>query len=187
MKRNSQGFIQIIIILVVLALIGGVYYFGTKNKSNVVSEVATTQNWKTFTAKKFNFKYPSDWSILASSDHSVFLSNHNPITDSSISMNVDIEVEGQKGTIDNYFELFNKGGELLMMDAIEKSKVITSLDGNRAIEFDPTLVGKGGIQRNIISIYQGNVYRLYIGSDEKSKEEAINNFDQILSTFKFTN
>lgn len=39
--KNQKGFIQIIIILVVLVLIGGAYYFGTKNKQNVVSEVPT--------------------------------------------------------------------------------------------------------------------------------------------------
>ncbi len=72
-NKNSQGFIQIIIILVVLAAIGGAYSFVTKNKQNVVSELPTaspvvsieptfvsTANWKVYVNTKygFSFKYP---------------------------------------------------------------------------------------------------------------------------------
>ncbi|HTK03566.1 MAG TPA: hypothetical protein VL401_02235 [Alphaproteobacteria bacterium] len=85
MKRNSQGFIQIIIILVVLAAIAGAYYFGTKNKQNVVSEVLTTgpivSTWKTYTNTKYNFelKYPTNWYYAENNDFGVFISN-KPIT-----------------------------------------------------------------------------------------------------------
>jgi len=39
MKTNSKGFVQIIIILAILVIIGGAYYFVYKNKPSSVSEV----------------------------------------------------------------------------------------------------------------------------------------------------
>jgi hypothetical protein len=83
---KQKGFTPIII-LILLVLVGiGLYYFGTKNKqslpsngktvpvasvqpsSNPVIETTSdpaTANWKTYTDEnyKFSFKYPSDWKI----------------------------------------------------------------------------------------------------------------------------
>ena len=86
--QNSAGFIQIILVLAVIVLVGGgMYYFETlKNKSEVVIETPTnepvaqetqkpglptvkpttdpTAGWKTYTnvTNNFSIKYPSNWS-----------------------------------------------------------------------------------------------------------------------------
>jgi hypothetical protein len=81
-KENSRGFIQIIvIILAVLVLVAGAYYFGTKNKT-VPTPVASAQpsssliasprptattdptaNWKTYSFNTFSFKYPESYFV----------------------------------------------------------------------------------------------------------------------------
>jgi len=76
--KNSRGFIQIVIILLALVLVAaGAYYFGTKNKSvqaptasvqpsaNPVATADPTVNWKTYTNKKYGYKfqYPENWAI----------------------------------------------------------------------------------------------------------------------------
>ena len=82
--KKQGGFAQIIVILVVLALIGGAYYFGTlKNKPNLSPAVSVqpssnptvkpttdpTASWKTYTTKdgKWSFKYPSGWVLTDNS------------------------------------------------------------------------------------------------------------------------
>lgn len=84
-NKNNQGFVQIVLVLVIVAVaIGGAYYFGTlKNNTGLVSVVPTltpivstqsvinptinptldpTANWKTYSNTKygFEFKYPID-------------------------------------------------------------------------------------------------------------------------------
>ena len=79
MKKDNQGFIQIIILVIlVLVLVGAAYYFGTKNKTNITLNVATstpvvsiqpsavpivnpttdpTANWKTYTNSQYGFSF----------------------------------------------------------------------------------------------------------------------------------
>jgi hypothetical protein len=75
-NTNSKGFVPIIIILIVLSLIAGAYYFGTlKNKSSETSiytpestkpSMDLTADWKTYITKDgvFSFKYPTDWNLV---------------------------------------------------------------------------------------------------------------------------
>jgi hypothetical protein len=91
MKNKSGGFVQIVIILAVLFLIGGAYYFGTlKNKavstisvvsvptptSSVVASTKPgldpTMDWKIFNnitmlGYKYSVKYPLNYSVVADS------------------------------------------------------------------------------------------------------------------------
>lgn len=80
--KNSKGFIQIILVLVVIALVGGgMYYFGTlKNKSNIVIETPTeepvaqetqkpsadpTAGWEVYVNKEYGYslRYPGEMYI----------------------------------------------------------------------------------------------------------------------------
>jgi hypothetical protein len=85
---NQKGFVPILIIFLVLAAIGGAYYFGTLKSGKQIFPSPTPQNspltdstpsalptpnqtedptakWNTYTTKdnKFTFKYPSDWTL----------------------------------------------------------------------------------------------------------------------------
>ena len=70
MPAGRQGFIPVIIILVVLIVLGGVYYLGTLKPEQAVESLKSTTdptaNWKTYMNNEFKYqlRYPQNLFIL---------------------------------------------------------------------------------------------------------------------------
>jgi hypothetical protein len=74
MRKNTSGFIHILLILLAVIAIGAVLFLGKDKLKSIVS-VGTpvpsatadpTANWKIYTGEKFSFKYPSNLNIYVS-------------------------------------------------------------------------------------------------------------------------
>ncbi len=181
------GFTPILILLIIVAL-GAVGYFGYKNyKSNRPSidpglkapttsaptEKNNTDNWKTFTSSDniYSLKYPVDW-ILDNSQESAYgikIENHE-LTERQKEFGCDdcmqLNIKFYKGELNNAsnFDSFTVNG-------YKGYRGTQDFDG---ISYDVVLLQNNTGFVNI---------SIALSSDEKLSKTL---FDQILSTFKFT-
>lgn len=170
--QNSAGFIQIILVLIVVTLIGGAYYFGkVSNKSSVVVEspkvsADPTANWKTYTNAKYDYKfvYPEKWNgpvvTRKGDENSLDVVNFtSSFNDSSVTIYIEKpntqNFEGEEYILDG-----NKKGVRVQTSPTHEIVVVKLENYDLVIDFE------------------------YTGTD---KVDAKLIFDQILSTFKFTN
>lgn len=172
--------------VIILTLVGGSYILGTKKPPSVqtnslsISPTAVqpnetsseTANWKTYTSMKYGYsiKYPASFQYLNSggilatdilTDNKNFIEILNP---ERLTTNVD------------FTATIKKEGEILIsgQKAKEKMGEITSTKG--------TLIDIGPIKNG-----KGENYMIRYFSTSQSTEKDLEIFDQILSTFKFTN
>lgn len=197
--RKNAGFIQIVIILIVLALIGGVYYFETlKNKQSVVSNIPTstpttspissskpttepTANWKTYTNIKYHYSisYPSSWWA--------YIQNSDP----------DLADAKKDSSYINIWQTGKDGGQFgtagisiggspnnYNSSYVDWTKSITWLNGIQATKYEITRDSKLLTDYVLGPI---NGYYLDIGLTFEVNDPDVKTLDQILSTFKLTN
>lgn len=193
MNKNSKGFIQIILTLVVLIAVGGgMYYFRTqKVKPNVVVETPTqepvatetqkpsiptvkpttdpTLGWKKYKGADFEYKYPPSWKIgqggqaLVSDLAGANITN---FTKDMVMYNECMRVDKTevKNGLNIKYQSYVASGEMCSNQANVRNKEIWI-----------TKAGGDGFQPGIIYFYNDSIY-----------PDGLNIFDQILSTFKFT-
>lgn len=196
--KNQKGFVPVIIILIVLIGFVGVYYLGTLKPKNVVvnptstptvsnspSSVATFKSatsdpiteWKTYQDNNMGFeiKYPIEFNVtkelipndgiqitLSSKNRNILIikrTNVNPITNKEF---------GSLEEFDSRIKDFNK----------------ILIDQNEAWDSRQYTTQNNLIQRDIIL---KNSDSIWIMQDVQKIDYTSTNFDQILSTFKFTN
>ncbi len=202
MKQSGLAPILIILLVAILG-IGGYFAYKSSLKTapapvvnstpssstNPIStSSAETANWKTYTSSKFKytFKYSNDWNVVQSNEDATLLKNKkwgfNTTSSQGITISSSVEKTSLTTSSDWYEQLDSDGSSKSIMD---KTKVHISLDGKDAIQYDFT-ESKQFFERNVDLVYRGNAYRLEIGGDTKFKDEAILEFNQILSTFRVT-
>ncbi len=201
--KNSSGFIQIVMILVVLALIGGAYYFGTlKSKTNVVSEVPTqtsnpivstepvanptakptvdpTAGWKTYANEKMkiSLKYPS-----TSGFQIFYFPDNNDLVFAINTAQYDpifFDVAYLPNT--NLGKWYQMAYSATKQDQPQAPKLQDGpkIDGLESYKADFNFEGPG--RTTFIFVQKGNgLYQINIPTTD-NKEQY-----QILSTFKFT-
>lgn len=215
-KENAKGFAPILI-LILLVLIGvGAYYFGTKNKS-VSTPVASfqpsssplakptadpTAGWKTYTNGKVSFKYPESLN-LTSSKGTIFLTAQNIQTGKYPAVMFYSMDNPKNLTIQQYDEQMSREGPDpgLYSAYVGSNEVIATQknlggvtayfmkDGNcepltcDILSFSYN--GKIYIMENIFEATVDNNYGTVDIVNKSAEMRPI--FDQILSTFKFTN
>jgi hypothetical protein len=211
--KNSKGFIQIIIIiLAIIAIAGGAYYFGTKNKttptSNPVASVQPstnpttivdpTTNWKTFSdlASGVEFKYPNNWFVekMKGWTLTVFLDDKSFVIPEASEFMTPIQVVlNEVGDTNTDTKRYS---ETTVGDAVKrfrenvfgedvKETTGLNIDGHKATQ----LVGTAGP-----GMLDGQYFRVtFIQMDGKVLIVTLYNnkdfdviYNQILSTFKFT-
>jgi hypothetical protein len=211
MKKNNEGFIQIIIILLALVLVvAGAYYFGTKNKSAPTpSPVASTQpsssptatadptaNWKTYTSTAYSFKYPTDWNLTEGTD-----GNGKKTGDIFVLSPTPSEKVGAYP-----FDLFIIDTKLLTVSSYVQSLIAQPPVGEEAVSSSTqtqiTVGGQPAIELTgvfagdssedwVYTLFNGKIYQITfkVGQDNSNYANAVTNYavaNQILSTFKFT-
>lgn len=191
----------VIIILVVLIGFVGVYYLGTL-KPNKVAESSTptpvtsveptadpTANWKTYTNKEHgvSFKYPLDWKLTETSPGEV----HDGQT-----YNIWLKLNKKNSTIGIGLNINGIGGgpRNVPYDAINLwGKTYYKQYGNidfsnntKRIDISENATGLGAFIMNS-KTYMISLTYPAITEGEKPNIDLSKEFDQILSTFKFTN
>lgn len=135
-----------------------------------------TANWKTYTNSRYSFKYPQAWETQSIPNGTQqVVSVLSPDKFMSLSLSLDLQGLG--------YECVTKTKEeTITIDAQKVTK--TTFTG--AIN---DMCGDNTKQREVwISILRDNkIDNLTFSTDEKNFDKAMGIFNQILSTFKFTN
>jgi len=164
----------------------------TKQPTSIVnSQPSPTTNWKTYNGEVYGFKYPSSWSVLGNETNLQIYDRYESdptsldfvasfyFSDSLRGVTLEDLVGKQREIADKVFE--EKLSNIILggKQAI-KSKVLVSTGSQTNVV--PGVVVKIQVGEKIL--YLGSYY------DSESKitpPELDTIFDQILSTFKFTN
>ena len=185
MKRNPI-FIALIIGILVLILIGGMFYFfqWLKEKPRIIkTDEELTANWKVYQGQELGFtiKYPSEWE-----DPKKVESSENGYKTVSIS-GEDITIEIEKfSSPQNFEEEASKQEKYLELrgESLHRGRILLDeVPAKRITYFSFQYQFQGGII--LIEGKEGQKYiiKTYIKFNPKGKKEFI--LDQILSTFKF--
>jgi len=191
-KSHGSKMMLVIFGAVMITLIGlGGYVLGTKNTqapvaNNVISQPSPTPdptaNWKTYANSQFTFKYPLDWKI-SKGDFTILL----PIEEYRLPSNLRKEMyPGEKySPITITFDKF-------IADKADSTKEITKNDiiisGIRTTEHTRRYLiatnnyPSGNEEITVPLEHEGKSYVLRLHNIQYK-----NVFDQILSTFKFSN
>ena len=201
----QRGFAPILIVLLIgiaLVVAGGAYYFGLDHgfeksvsqtpqitsPTPIVSEStssADTANWKTYTNNQYKYyiKYPSNW-LTANSDGDFYNDEYfsDPGIDKNLHQRITIRVikyvgPKWKNSKEYFDEIYQNSTKLTILGLPAAKEIVNGGKPNSETYYSTN-----------IYIYMDNlVYVLSNSSTEKAtvdKYEPI--FDQILSTFKFT-
>lgn len=167
-----------------------------------------TVNWKTYTNTKYGYsvKYPSNWEpnrwIANLSDEELAketLVEFNDLTLPGISTGKDsgtgfqiatneLNPNGDGRNCSDLNDCFSKTFKERKESTNTTNRVSTTFWGQTAIIFNYQLKGTLYSQsfKYIYFIYQGNAYDMNISTRSDREKEVFGIFDQILSTFKFT-
>jgi hypothetical protein len=164
--------------------------------SKVVDEVSITQpsptidetaNWKMYTnSSEFTFKYPSDWSIASIPTNFGYISLRSPDyvlnTEGIETLETGVELmvftdTTTETSIDNKFEKDQFAGQ------IANSKTTTSVDGQRAIQYDYSYENTQAT--DTIFIKNGLSYLIKLKyPDSNTKNKYLSTYQGILESFK---
>lgn len=190
MKKNSLSPILILAIVIVLAGIG---YFGFKNlytRPSTTQTTIDTTNWKTYTNKNLNleFKYPPDYSII--DEGKSFVSIGPGVRYFSVSSDVKDYSKVSSCYPDRYPTGYQQTYPCLCQGVIlGPNNDWEELKFKNAESFCVD-EGKEGLHAvEILQIYATPKIEIRLFDPFRSydQDEVNDLFDQILSTFKFTN
>lgn len=200
---NQKGIAPIILLLAIATLvlaIGG-YYWITSQPAKSIPQATTqtspityatsnidTSNWKTYTNTKygFSFKYPPTLEFNSSHDTFSLKTKSAEIISASITTNQKAFISDMlyepcdKVLSDSY-----KGNSTICIDYPKDRD--TKLGTVSAKRFEYIEIGYGGGGANIIQTTQVPFLQLKLGFAIDSDGNGVEIFNQILSTFKFTN
>jgi hypothetical protein len=204
-KKSLPKWPLLIVGIVLILIIGaGAYFIGQKSMTKTVEKpkavvqkpTATptpdpTANWKTYQGQYFSFKYPQDWSLDSSNKNSIKLtmvvndkdSLGNPIKlQSNISVNF-LSVP-QNTTLNDWLKTryFRNDQPLFNLALKSVKKTILSVSDALRIE----MPGAAGYDdEGVVTIHNGYGLDISIIGDSLFGTN-MKIFNQILSTFKFT-
>lgn len=206
---RQKGFAPILIIFLVLIAIGGAYYFGTKRgnvfptptqtPTSITTSTPTqitptvkptadpTANWKTYANSSYSYqiKYPSDWSVIREDKDKPAFKTIVQLTPNNSTNNLpSVVVVIEQNTFDTVYNGLKEISE--RYKGTFKQFTVNNLitNANKA-EF---ITGAGDSDYNIQVIFEKNklAYNIEFLSNNPPDPNEIKLFDQILSTFKFT-
>ena len=186
MTKGFSGIFVLIGVLVIAAIAGGAYFFGTQKSQTstppITSEVSKptpttdvsdeTANWKTYTKEKLVFKIPSDWWIKGNYINPTPLLN---ATDQVYSFGLFIEP--------NTTTTQEKENIIKSFPLTEIKEEDINISENLGIKIAGK-VGYGPLEGQVVKV------ALFQIGDDVYRFENLNinfaaYFDQILSTFRF--
>lgn len=191
---KQKGFAQILILLVVVLVAGyfAFQYYRLKNQTiaslppvnlPVVSPTALadpTADWQTYTNKIYNyeFKYPDNWYIIPNKDNSV---DAGPNSLESLQA-----LGGHGGGVDNpiFIVYSNQNAITDSADGTEKVLSQKNIDVSGIPAISYKVSGSVGFEEATIVLIKSK--KLEIIYYDKPFQQYQDTFDQILSTFKFT-
>lgn len=192
MNQKGQAPILIVVaILVLLAIAAGAYYFGKSQtlKIQSPSPVVTspipqlipsdeTSNWKIYSDEEFKFqiKYPPNWYTEKQSS-SIYISE-SPIPDIPLTHGLPSAFQMSVDSIssENFSPVWKVQESVITIDKVQGKKFV-DLEPSPALEVLETRI-----------ILDNSPYRYTFVFQNKDNQGTHNPvFDQILSTFKFTN
>lgn len=191
----QRGFavIHLIVLVLVLALVGGAYYFGTKNAVNKIVDTGKqeqarqspsaipspsndeTADWKSYASNKlgFSFRYPSDW-YAAEQGEVVYVAD-SPIPTIPLTHGLP---EGLQITVSSTAPDTSPPGKHNSMQITLGGKV-----GTKTI--DQEISKSDGAMRTRVFVKNSNLYYTVTFSNNDLNGTHNVLFDQILDTFKF--
>jgi hypothetical protein len=204
---KQKGFAPILIIFGIILILGisaGAYYFWKLNccpqsQSQITSQTQVPvsssagpdeiTNWKTFTNSnyKFEINYPSDWSAIdcSSNGQSVYFSSKTYNCQRAIPDIANITIRVNTGDHTQQYITDRKS----LGDITLKSITVDGIQGT-----DLTLTPNSSVKNESLSNQRREIYlfknnqsysiSLFVFNDFSSENQT---FNQILSTFKFTN
>jgi len=213
---SNPSKIFILIFIAVLTVIGIVgYVLGSRKNQTVNQQTITisptvsqpsptatpdeTANWKTYTNKKYNYSvaYPSTW-ILREEPNVSFSSPINESTANGTLINggtIVIFVDNNRAftnksltTIDALYDFYkNVYSNKSQTDFIVTDRKYITVSGEPALRYIAEAPGLAdGTMVGTMVVYKNDIYRIDVNYGKNNKQEVIELFDQILSTFKFT-
>lgn len=151
----------------------------TPADETVYTEDTRSANWKTYRDSKNNYslKYPAEW-IAETPTGLMEPASLILKKDNQNSIQVIVQVTDKK-SLDEWLSSIQEGKSL--GQTIDKKRVtIDSVEAERTI-----IEYQGGGQVTVSTVNNGKSYQI-IAPFKNNKEELLKDFDQILSTFKFT-
>lgn len=197
--KKQAGFAQIIIILLVLALIGGAYYFGTlKTKPNLSFVIPTASpinslqptlnpsaNWKTYNLNLFSIKLPVEFKQSSTANPVQFLNympdqtsgrSYNPVQDKG-KLKVEIYTQDSDSLESFIVQQKNNSNEISGPDPKYHTEDLT-LDEQPA----KLIITSSGSSIAVKHPTQNKVFNIVFGLDFGNYADLSS---QILSTFHF--
>ena len=203
MKVNWKNLVIIALSVSLLSGLGvGGYWYFNQNQSEDNSNNEESNNnqtdeleegWKLYTNEEygFSFQYPEDWTDNLQSPDSNIVDGQP--AGGSITFNV---TNAKTDSLDNEYETTVKDydkdetptGELKPQSTIDQKEYIT-LDKHKAIKFSGSayhIWGWGYI--STLAINNNKTYLISISyMKEEDREEFLNIYDKVISSFKFLN
>lgn len=201
-KSNQSKLFLIIIFILLVTIPSGIYFLSAKNitqpkqtaivpttpqKSPTPTlSVDPTANWKTYTGNKYSFKYPPEWFLVTSEEYQT-LYDKSPsvagpaytvafnITTTQRGIIISDPVGSRKEVADKVFE--EKVGNI-QINGVNGARIKTEVLEGSQTDASPAIGIKVPLKEEILYIY------LRCVDKECNAYKAL--FDQILSTFKFT-
>lgn len=211
MRRN--GFAPIIIILAIVALaglIGGAFYLGrqTNQPANFfqittpagqtasvltqapatslapIIKTGETANWRMYVNDKYHFRmnYPSDWSVGNEEIYENIWIRRLETKEGEFPR-VEMSMMVESGKISDLW--LNKFREAGINTEASELRAIGGING-KIYETEGVGDGTAGWRTDFVAEKNNQIYRIYLVSDLKYKNVYKNLFNQILSTFRFT-
>lgn len=201
----SAGIIEIVVLIILaLAIAGGAWYLGRASNKPRVTETqqpaqitpspdlnrepngsAATANWKTYIGEQmaFSLKVPPEWSSFESSGRVDFAKENQPYPLKNnywvwISVDPNVNRLSTEQVVDNYLNNIPVAGSI--------SKNYLTVSGANAISLYP--VPSATDTKHVYVATKENIYSIVLqaGSLPDLNQEAMDTFNMILSTLRFT-
>ncbi|MDP1722208.1 MAG: PsbP-related protein [Candidatus Gottesmanbacteria bacterium] len=153
------------------------------------STIDPTANWKTYTNPNypFSFKYPSNYTVEENSGYISILSPLLPVTDKGYELKngeLKIEIYIQSSPVNDSLKKYVLEKKTQTKENLPESKIINetevTIDGIKTILLKWEAVGTGETRYVIKNGYRIGITKYPLETSRQSE------FDQILSTFTFT-
>lgn len=185
MKRKNFAPILILAIVIVLA---GISYFGFKNlytQPSAPQTIIDTTNWKTYTSvdNSFTLKFPSDWQVqpnqtFGSRSVTEFRFENNPLLEVALIGNYNQITGKPYKNLEEYLSLRQRLSKDILLYGQQAKHIVDAGDPGHVIPYEEVVTFSSD-KKSVISLYFNPDF--YPGANEDKV------FDQIFSTFKFTN
>lgn len=197
---RQKGFIPVLLIIgiLIIVVLGGIYYFNTSNISKSQDQTAnsdlTEADWKTYTNTKYSYslKYPDKWYVISPGSDGAESINIQNYSEADVTQQEKQRVELSPGRLNIAIGIYEENitSSISLLDWLKvnghyESALIGIPDTTEYIIISGKSILKLNYQNAAYYIFSNgkNVFYSYYAPNNSLLK---NIFDQILSTFKFT-